>query len=270
METKSFSVHTPTEALAKYQEISRLCIDSEAQLKRLEKALKNNREYLELNQLIEQLQNEQMGMKQARGKLEQENSSLAVKIQLCAGRGQQKKTELEAEEARFREYEINAYTIVQKAVEAYEKFLSGSTQGGLLAQETRGRIARSIEQHKKELFSLQAAYNSHYSGSELTVGTEGRELYAARKDRIWMDNLQEIRQELDAQTRRYEDIFKNEFVLNIRKYCEKAREDLKQINGELAKLDFSAKYQFDVHYVKDGTEYAKIIEYARYLESGSS
>ncbi len=134
-----------------------------------------------------------------------------------------------------------------------------------MAQETRGRIARSIEQHKKELFSLQAAYNSHYSGSELTVGTEGRELYAARKDRIWMDNLQEIRQELDAQTKRYEDIFKNEFVLNIRKYCEKA-DDLKQINGELVKLNFSAKYQFDVHYVKDGTEYAKIIEYARYLE----
>lgn len=98
------------------------------------------------------------------------------------------------------------------------------------------------------------------------MGTEGRELYAARKDRIWMDNLQEIRQELDAQTKRYEDIFKNEFVLNIRKYCEKARDDLKQINGELVKLNFSAKYQFDVHYVKDGTEYAKIIEYARYLE----
>lgn len=53
-----------------------------------------------------------------------------------------------------------------------------------------------------------------------------------------MDNLQEIRQELEGQTRRYEDIFKNEFVLNIRKYCEKAREDLKQNNRELAKLDF--------------------------------
>ena len=86
------------------------------------------------------------------------------------------------------------------------------------------------------------------------MGTEGRELYAARKDRIWMDNLQEIRQELDAQTKRYEDIFKNEFVLNIRKYCEKARDDLKQINGELVKLNFSAKYQFDVQYGKDGTE----------------
>lgn len=263
---KAFFRSYAYEAPSKYQEVSRLCRDSEDQLKRLEKALKNNREYLELNQLIEQMQNEQRGMKQARGKLDQENSSLGAEIQLCGARRQQKKIELEAEEGRFRKYEINAYTVVQKAVEAYEKFLAGGTQGGLLAQETRGRIARSIEQHKKELFTLQAAYNTHYSGSELTVGTEGRELYAARKDRIWMDNLQEIRQELDAQTKRYEDIFKNEFVLNIRKYCEKARDDLKQINGELVKLNFSAKYQFDVHYVKDGTEYAKIIEYARYLE----
>lgn len=263
---KAFFRSYAYEAPSKYQEVSRLCRDSEDQLKRLEKALKNNREYLELNQLIEQMQNEQRGMKQARGKLDQENSSLGAEIQLCGARRQQKKIELEAEEGRFRKYEINAYTVVQKAVEAYEKFLASGTQGGLLAQETRGRIARSIEQHRKELFTLQAAYNSRYPGSELVVGTEGRELYAARKDRIWMDNLQEIRQELDAQTKRYEDIFKNEFVLNIRKYCEKARDDLKQINGELVKLNFSAKYQFDVHYVKDGTEYAKIIEYARYLE----
>ena len=50
------------------------------------------------------------------------------------------------------------------------------------------------------------------------------------------------------------------------KSCQRAREDLRQINGELAKLDFAAKYQFDVHYVRDGSEYAKIIEYARYLD----
>lgn len=254
------------EAPSKYQEIAGLCSDSEKQLKRLEKALKNNREYLELSQLAEQLQDELSGMKQTRTAYDRENSSLSVEIQICKEKGQQKKAELEAEQIRFHEYEISAYTVVQRAVEGYERFLAGSTQGGLLAQETRARIVRSIEQHKKELFSLQAAYNSRYSGSGLPVGTEGRELYAARKDRIWMDNLQEIRQELESQTRRYEDIFKNEFVLNIRKYCEKARDDLKQINGELAKLNFSARYQFDVHYVKDGTEYAKIIEYARYLD----
>ena len=67
-------------------------------------------------------------MKQARGKLDQENSSLGAEIQLCGARRQQKKIELEAEEGRFRKYEINAYTVVQKAVEAYEKFLAGGTQ----------------------------------------------------------------------------------------------------------------------------------------------
>ena len=55
-------------------------------------------------------------------------------------------------------------------------------------------------------------------------------------------------------------------MLTILKSCQRAREDLRQINGELAKLDFAAKYQFDVHYVRDGSEYAKIIEYARYLD----
>ena len=81
-----------------------------------------------------------------------------------------------------------------------------------------------------------------------------------------MDDLQEIREKLDAQTKRYEDIFKNEFVLTILKICDNAQDDLKQINAELAKLNFSTRYQFDVHYVKDGSEYAKIIEYAKYLD----
>ena len=89
--------------------------------------------------------------------------------------------------------------------------------------------------------------------------------YPSRKEKM-MDNLQEIRQELEGQTRRYEDIFKNEFVLNIRKYCEKGQRRLKTDRRELAKLDFAARYQFDVHYVKDGTGSAKIIAYARYLD----
>ena len=265
-EEKEFFRPYAYEAPGKYQEAAGLCAASEKQLKELEKALKHNQEYMELSQLAVRLQEEQSRMKEARGKADQESRGLSVEIRMCAEKDRQKKAELEVEEAHFQEYETAAYTVVQKAVEAYEKFLSGSAQGGLLAQETRGRIARSIEQHRKELFSRQASYNSRHADGRMIVGIEGREVYASRKEKIWMDNLQEIRQELEGQTRRYEDIFKNEFVLNIRKYCEKAREDLKQINRELAKLDFAARYQFDVHYVKDGTEYAKIIAYARYLD----
>ena len=55
-------------------------------------------------------------------------------------------------------------------------------------------------------------------------------------------------------------------MLTILKYCRKAREDLKQMNSELSRLNFSARYEFDVHYVKDSSEYARIIEFADYLD----
>ena len=174
----------------------------------------------------------------------------------------------EKQKKRFQEYELEAYSVVRRSVEAYDKFMENGKQGsgGLISPETRGRLVRSIEQHKNELIRCQSAYSGRHPDGSLPVDNAGRQEYAARRDRIWMDSLQEIRQKLEEQTRRYEDIFKNEFVLTILNACEKAREDLKQINGELAKLHFSEKYEFDVHYVKDGSEYAKILEYARYID----
>ena len=41
---------------------------------------------------------------------------------------------------------------------------------------------------------------------------------------------------------------------------------MKLINAELSRLEFKAKYAFEVKYVKDGSDYEKILEYARYLK----
>lgn len=256
------------DACSMYQQTAVLCSKSEEQLKSLKKAQQKNREYLELTQLVERLEKEQETVKQEQKDKMQKVSGLETTISVCIRVVESKKAELETEEKRFKEYQITSYTLVQKAVEAYERYLAGGMKGtgGLLAQETRSRIARSIEQHKQELISQQTAYNAKHGNSPFPVGTQNRNVYASRKERIWMDNLQEIRQKLEEQTRRYEDIFKNEFVLTILKACEKAQEDLKLINAELSKLQFSAKYQFDVNYVKDGSEYAKIIEYAKFLD----
>lgn len=120
-----------------------------------------------------------------------------------------------------------------------------------MVREDKSEHISYYKKHMEALIQKQGAYNLKHAGNLLT-GTEGRLQYAGRRERIWMDNLQEIRQKLEEQTRRYEDIFKNEFVLTILKSCERAREDLRNINRELAKLDFSAKYQFDVHYVRMG------------------
>ena len=256
------------DAHKKYQVAAENARESRAQLERLKRAQKNNQEYIELNELVGRLSDEQKAVQGAYGQKLQEKSAQDTVIQRCGEKIEARSSELEIQTRQYKEYEIESYSLVQRTIEAYDKYLENGRKGvgGLLAEDTRGRIRRSIEQHRDELMRRQAGYNVRHSDSVLPNGTAGREQYASRRERIWMDNLQEIRQKLEEQTRRYEDIFKNEFVLMILKSCERAREDLRQINGELAKLNFAAKYQFDVHYVRDGSEYEKVIEYARFLD----
>ena len=256
------------DAHRKYQTASEKARESQEQLNRLKKAQENNLEYLELNELAGRLSDEKDTLQNAYNETLQEESRQTSILLRCGEKIQGRSAELEEQEKRYQQYQVEYYVIVQKTVDAYEKYLEngGKGAGGLLAEETRSRIVRGIEQHKSLLMQKQADYNAKHTERMLPRGTEGRGAYAGRRERIWMDNLQEIRRKLEEQTRRYEDIFKNEFVLTILKSCERARDDLRQINGELAKLDFAAKYQFDVHYVKDGSEYAKVIEYARYLD----
>lgn len=265
---KEFFREYDYDAHSKYQKTAREARESKAQLERLRKAQANNQEYIELNETVGRLEAEKEAIDSESQKNDREKSNLDTTIARCEYQIQEKTIKLEEQEKQYKEYQIEHYTVVQRTVEAYEKYLENGKKGpgGLLAEETRGRVRRSIEQHKSDLMQLQADYNAKHSGNMLPRGTEGRGQYAARRERIWMDNLQEIRQRLEEQTRRYEDIFKNEFVLTILNSCERARDDLKQINRELAKLNFAAKYEFDVHYVRDGSEYAKIIEYARFLD----
>lgn len=265
---KEFFREYDYDAHLKYQSVSVAVRECRAQLERLQKAQINNQEYVELNETVGRLEDEQNAIGEEYTKNIQIDSDQKTVIARCEDRINEKKESLKGQENQYKEYQIEHYAVVQKTVEVYEKYLEngGKGPGGLLAEETRGRIRRSIEQHKSNLMKLQADYNAKHSGNMLPRGTEGRSQYAARRDRIWMDNLQEIRQKLEEQTRRYENIFKNEFVLTILNSCERARNDLKQINRELANLNFAAKYEFDVHYVRDGSEYAKIIDYARYLD----
>lgn len=267
-QNKEFFREYDYDAHSKYQRVSEEVRESKAQLERLRKAQANNQEYIELNETVGRLQEEQVAIEKESQKNVQNNIEQETIITRCEDRIKDKTEKLGEQEKQYKEYQIEHYTVVQKTVEAYEKYLENGRKGpgGLLAEETRGRIRRSIEQHRSSLMQLQADYNAKHSGNMLPRGTEGRREYAARRDRIWMDNLQEIRQKLEEQTCRYEDIFKNEFVLTILNSCERARDDLKQINRELANLNFAAKYEFDVHYVRDGSEYAKIIEYARFLD----
>ena len=266
---REFFLEYDYDAPRRYQQAAEGVRSSKEQLQRLKKSQENNQEFIELNQQVTRLENEQKAAQQLYMVKLQERAKKETAIQRCKEKIENRTQDLEGQKQQYQHYQTTYYMVTKRAVDAYEKHLENGQKGpgGLLAEETRGRIRRSIEQHKSNLIQKQADYHAKHSDNLLLpLGTDGREQYAARKERIWMDNLQEIRQKLAEQTRRYEEIFKNEFVLTILKSCERAREDLKQINRELEKLNFSAKYQFDVHYLRDGSPYSKIIEYAKFLD----
>ena len=241
---------------------------SKQQLAQLIKAQEDNQEYMELFALVEKLRAQSETIKQEQDEQRKQVTRLDARIETDERLlGEQMQAQEEAEQ-RYHAYEQDHYALLQKAVESYEKYLQNgsSGNGGLLQPQSRARAERSIEKAKEDLIRLQSGYQARYPDSGASAGIEDRKWYAARKDRIWMDDLQATRKKLDEQTHRYEEIFKNEFVLTILKSCERAKDELREINIELAKLNFSSTYQFAVDYVKDGSEYMQIIRYARYLD----
>lgn len=257
------------DAYQEYQSAATHARECETTLKRLKDAQKNNREFMELSQLKAQLEDELTAIQREKNAQLDVKSQSTSQITVLENTAKGKTERLQEEEKRFQEYQLTEYAAVQRAVEAYERYLANheTGAGGLIIPDTRRRIKNEIQLHEREILTQQAAYNAKRPGEAgLSVGLEHRAIYESRKAKIWMDDLQEIKQKLTEQTSRYEDIFKNEFVLTILRSCLKSIEDLELINGELAKLQFSAKYQFDVHFVKDQSDYAKVIEYAKYLD----
>lgn len=169
---------------------------------------------------------------------------------------------------KFEKYQLEEYESVQKAKKAYDIFVQNGYKGtgGLLAPDSRRRAKNGMDKYEKDFLVKQGSYNGKRSEeNKLPTGMEHHSVYELRRNKIWMDDLQSVKQELDKQTKQYENNFKNEFVLKIWNNCKDAKEDLKSINYELNKLQFATKYQFDVHFVKDQSDYAKILTYAEYL-----
>ncbi len=251
-----------------YNRTKSQCRQTALQLEKLKKAQAENQEYMELADLIARLSREKEAIREEQRQKMQRDSDLATRIADAKMRIARCEQEYQEATRQYQAYEADDYPSVQKAVDAYNHYLENGMTGvgGILLPQSRKNVEGRIEKRKQELTTLRVDYARRYPDAGIDLACENRMAYAARKDRIWMDNLQEIRQKLDDQTKRYEEIFKNEFVLMILKSCERAREELRDINLELAKLQFSAKYQFSVDYQKGDTEYTKIIRYAKYLD----
>lgn len=255
------------DACQEYEKAVRACSGKAAELAALKDAQKNNLEYMELARRVGILEQELAAAERER-KSVYENRSEMQTLHATSKKDYEKASEdIAIVKKELNEYRLINAPVSRKAIEDYNKFAANgnSGPGGIL--KDRPRAERRLKDAGEDLRGGQAAYNAHRSGDNRLPMTDSSIAdYQTRKSRIWMDDREEIQRKLKEQTRRYEDIFKNEFVLTVLKSCESARDDLKLINAELSRLEFKSKYAFEVKYVKDGSDYENILEYAKYLK----
>lgn len=243
------------------------CSKKERELVALRKAQENNMEYMELAQRVGELEQELDAMESLRESVRDDKLNMQFMHKTNHSDYVSADEEVKKTQESLRNLQFVNNVVYLKAIEDYEKFVANAQSGRGGTLKDRARAERDVVEAGKNLRGGQAAYNAARTGdNHLPMTDDSIAVYQARKNRIWMDDRQEIQTKLKEQTRRYEEIFKNEFVLTVLKSCEAARDDLKLINAELARLKFKAKYEFDVKYVKDGSDYEKILEYAKYLK----
>lgn len=255
------------DACQMYEDILLKCEEAFKELEHLKQAQQNNMEYLEMNQIYTKYKEELEANVKERGKVQESQVNMKIQLAVNQKKKEAKTTELEKDNGIMNEYQKKNYEVYKRAIESYDKYIANGKNGTGGTLKDRDRSERALREADKNLTSAQSAYNSRRNAeNRLPTGDDQRFAYGTRKAKIWMDDLQEIKEKLREQTRRYEEIFKNEFVLTVLKSCESAKDDLKLINAELSKLKFKSKYEFEVKYVKDGSDYEKILEYAKYLK----
>lgn len=237
-------------------------------IRKLEDALKHNSEYLLLVERISEIENKLASLnksinsnRQNKIQLETENSSLlSVNNDLGI-----KKVDLENKLDNL----STSYPIeVREAKEEYDQFNEEKKDtGDVMIPSTRLRAETEKGTCERAITNKQSVYNTGKRPEEtLPVGLEYESIYRRRKNRLQVDNFEGIKAKLAAQTRKYEGIFKNEFILKIKTNIEEAQSDIKEINRQLKKLQFTTTYQFDVKNVSGTSDYARILEYADYLK----
>lgn len=242
--------------------------DERGHYRELLEAQKNNAEFMALNERVSELGRQL----DAKKKLRNDHLTKKTILETTVSEKEKSIKELKVKEAgkqaELDEERMAANSVVEKAMEEYDGYLSGDhPSGGLMQYETKTRVDRRVRELEATINGKQQAYNNRKQEVDrLPIGLECEAAYQKRRGKIWIDDLQGIQQKLKEQTIRYEKIFKREFVLNIYETAKEARNDISDINKELRKLQFSTKYQFDVKMLSDNSDYAKILRYAEYLQ----
>lgn len=248
------------DAVKKYEENIKNIEKCREKIAEMEKSLENNSTWIMLNNRVSELEREQKRLS------EQHNQII------------DRKNKAETENERIKEKADTIRKKLKSCVDDKEKIKlekpllvnqaeTEKSKYSILTEETRRKYTGVLEKIRSTVLANQHEYNAKKDGNEkLEIGLEYIAEYQKRKDKIWIDDREEVTKKLNEQTKQYEAIFKNEFVLGVYNYVNTALDDIKELNRELRKLKFESKYRFDVKPLDDTSDFAKILRYAEYLK----
>ncbi len=260
------------DANKQYDDVLILWDKKNEELQRLIEAQNDNKEYWNLKGIVLNYESELKNLDKRQEEARDNRATAKTQYELNKNKYDDATKQKRHDEQILQTLELSNGAIYKNAIDDYNRFVASGKTGLGGPRKDRGRIERAVREAIENLVKDQSAYNSKRSvESQLPMSSGDRwkenvGYYQKRKEKIWLDDLQDIREKLKVQTQRYASIFKNEFVLTVLKSCEDARRELRRMNAELAKLDFKSVYEFDVNFVKDGSDYEKILEYAKYLK----
>lgn len=259
---KEYDLEAPKNVFFNEIEISE-CQD---RIRKLEDALKHNTEYLLLVERIKEIEKKRSALNKLIDDYEKSKIKFEIENKSLLSLNESYEIRKDDDKNKLKRLSIDYPTEVRKAKEEYDQFIEKNTDTGDVLVD-RDRYERRKRECENNIISKQSIYNSGKRPEEaLPVGLDHEATYRRRKNRLQVDNFEDIKVKLADQTKKYEGIFKNEFVLTIKKNIEEAQRDIKDINRELKKLKFTTTYQFDVKSISGTSDYARILEYADYLE----
>lgn len=237
------------------------------ELKRLKNAQQHNQEYIALIQLLKQYEEERVSNNNYRQDIYKSQAKMRTQYETNVDKKKIADNDFKECMSQMEVYQQHNYELYEAAIANCNKWILKGKTGDGGPYGDRSRRDRELKDADRGLHGAQYAYNSKRpADNQLEIGEDQYAAYEQRKNQIWIDDYQEIISKLAVQTKRYEEIFKNEFVLTVLKSCDSAKDDLKLINAELSSLRFTSKYEFEVKSVKDGSAYEKILEYAKFLK----
>ena len=239
-----------------------------ADIEDLKRSLENDNVWFTLNQIVNSCQINFDACKNARDELAKHENRLKNAKDNAKNTQATIKNEIEELNNSLGNTQIDFPRQYEKAYDDANAMSEEELSENIWAYETSSRNDRRYRELIGIIQAQQSKYNDIKKQEErLDIGVDYEQQYHQRLDRITIDDFDTVQRKMQRQTAEYEQIFKNDFCNTIYGYTKSSIADVRKINTELRKLKFQTEYRIEISQLNDGSDFSKIIKYAKYIES---